>query len=341
MELALEDIRFTFFKINKCGYYPWAAKEAAFGSMQDTLEQLLEWSDGKDLSETKISNPSKEDETLATYLFDIKKYKNFWAIACWNETPSSENSVASISPNSKVGSPKIHDNSIVKGTIPGYPTYFLFFPKDSLMSTLRIGNIPTGRMAMEKYIGSFLDSQTSYVLVAENDGEEEIVGYTNNDDNEPMKVWPKFTLSPVRKPGHEEFLRENVGWIRKIIKTSHINTSLQRDREVFQAFRRFIVGLESTTTTYAEKRVHLEIDYEPTLKEFNEIVDNEHSATSKKWDDVGFSLTGDTNIYWLGRSRASASVGMEVERKDDVIDLDKLVIQISRNITEIMAIANE
>lgn len=337
----MEDIRFTFFKINKCGYYPWAGAVATFGSVKDTLEQLLEWSQYKDLSETKISNPSQEDEVLATYLFDIKKYKDFWAIACWNETPSSDNSVASISPNSKVGSPKIHENAIVKGTIPGYPTYFLFFPKDSLMSTLRIGNIPTGRMSMEKYIGSFLDSQTSYVLVAENDGKEEILGYTNKDDNEPMRVWPKFNLSPVRKPGHEEFLRENVDGIRKIIKTSHINTSLQRDREAFHAFRRFIVGLDSTTTTYAEKRVYLEIDYEPTLEEFNEIVDNENSATSKKWDDVGFSLTGDTNIYWLGRSRASASVGIEVERKNDVIDLDKLVVQISRNITEIMAIANE
>lgn len=342
MELALEDIRFTFFKINKCGYYPWRGAGAAFGDTEDTLDQLQKWSAGKDLSQTKISNPCKDDDILATYLFDIKKYKNFWVIACWNETPSSANSVTSISPNSKVGSPKIHDNPLVKGTIAGYPTYFLFFPKDALMATMRIGNVPTGRMAMEKYIGSFLETQTKYVSVKEDSKEEVIYSYSNQPDRKPMKVWPKFSLTPVKKPGHEDFLRREINKIRKIVKTAHINTSITRDRAMFQRLRRFIIGMPSTTTTYSEKRIYLEMDYEPTLEEFESIIEEESAVTSRKWDDVGFSLTGDTEIYWLGRSRASANVSIVVNRDDDnVVNLDLLVRQISKKMNEIIAIANE
>ncbi len=338
----MEDIRFTFFKINKCGYYPWRGASASFGDTEDTLGQLQKWSAGKDLSQTKISNPCKDDDIVATYLFDIKKHKNFWIIACWNETPSSANSVTSISPNSKVGSPKIHDNPLVTGTIAGYPTYFLFFPKDALMATMRIGNVPTGRMAMEKYIGSFLETQTKYVSVKEASEEEVIYSYSNQPDRKPMKVWPKFSLTPVKKPGHEDFLRGEINKIRKIVKTAHINTSITRDRAMFQRLRRFIIGMPSTTTTHSEKRIYLEMDYEPTQEEFESIVEEESAVASRKWDDVGFSLTGDTEIYWLGRSRASANVGIPVSRdNDNVVILDMLAVQISRNMTEIMAIANE
>lgn len=306
------------------------------------MDQLLEWSAGKDLSQTKIVNPSKEDDILATYLFDIKKYRNFWIIACWNETPSSANSVTSISPNSKVGAPRIHDNPLVKGTIAGYPTYFIFFPNDSLLATMRIGNVPTGRKAMGKYIASFLETQSSYVFVEEDSKGETIFSYSNKPDGMPMKVWPKFVLFPVKKPGHEEFLREKISSIRKIVKTAHINTSLTRDRAMFQRLRRFIIGMPSSTITSSEKRIRLEMDYEPTLEEFEEIIEEENSTTSRKWDDVGFSLTGDPEIYWLGRSRASANVGIILHRdENNVVDIDALVVQVSKNMNEIMAIANE
>lgn len=337
----MEDIRFTFFKINKCGYYPWKSANASFGGMEDTLEQLQTWSAGKDLSQTKIVNPCVDDDILATYLFDIKKYKKFWVIACWNETPSSANSVASISPNSKVGAPKIHDNPLVKGTIAGYPTYFLFFPHDALMATMRIGNSPTGRMAMEKYIGSFLETQTKYVSAREDDEGEVIFSYSDKPDGKSMKVWPRFSLSPVKKPGHEEYLRKNIGSIRKVIKTAHLNTSITRDREMFQRLRRFVLGMPSKITTSSERRIYLEIDYEPTQEEFEAIVEEESLIASRKWDDVGFSLTGDSEIYWLGRSRASANVGIVVNRdENNVINMDDFVINISKRMSEIMAIAD-
>lgn len=102
----MENTRISLYDVEKCGYYPRGENTPAFGGLNDTLEQLKEWSSNRNLSLTKIFEP--RDSSNPIYVLDLLKHKQDWLLSLWNEVPSSNGNVSSITKNSPVGRPEIH-----------------------------------------------------------------------------------------------------------------------------------------------------------------------------------------------------------------------------------------
>ena len=122
----IEEVRITFYRILKCGYYQYAAPSPEFGQITDILAQLKTWvSPGRNnISETKTYEIEDADNLYPTYCYDIQNHSGNadYLITTWNETPSHAGQVASVKLDGKVGSADVSMTDIPENSIPGYAT---------------------------------------------------------------------------------------------------------------------------------------------------------------------------------------------------------------------------
>ena len=126
--MAIE-ARIKFFQIERCGYYKYRSAHPSFGSTADLLEDINNWVSGKTLSETSTYEPSEEQDEnlLRTLCYGIQSHSNGDVLlTTWNETPTTEGAVASVSMTGDVNSAAIATATIPDGYLPGYPAYFWF-----------------------------------------------------------------------------------------------------------------------------------------------------------------------------------------------------------------------
>ncbi|MGJ7510512.1 hypothetical protein [Variovorax sp. GT1P44] len=112
-----EQARITFYSLNRCGFYKWRGQHPEFGGLADTFTQLAAWGRNKALSLTKLAEPVEGSDQLPVYLLGIVAVGNDWLMACWNETPARGGRVTSISMNSRVGTPQVHESELEPNTI--------------------------------------------------------------------------------------------------------------------------------------------------------------------------------------------------------------------------------
>lgn len=335
--LKPEEVKISFFKIHRCGFYAHGANQASFSSVDDVLTQLQQWTDGEELSLTRIHDPNGREDENPVYLFGIKKHGPNWVFATWNEIPSHESGVPSVSMNAKVGETVVHMNDIEEDSIPGYATYYWAIPGRDVIATIRFPGGRSGQLAMSNYLNRFMSSYMSYTLVEQRGGEEVIVGYTDRNDGVAKKVRPMFKTFAFQKPNRSQFLIQNVANIRRVVRRGHVTTTNVVDRNFWQNAVRFLRSTRQTANV-VKQRVYVELDYRPTLQELQEMIaaeENDLAATG--WDDMGFIIEGDPTTHWLGKEHASGDFTFNIERiNEEAVDLDSLLQALQDNQANIL-----
>lgn len=302
----MENTRISLYDVEKCGYYPRGENTPAFGGLNDTLEQLKEWSSNRNLSLTKIFEP--RDSSNPIYVLDLLKHKQDWLLALWNEVPSSNGNVSSITKNSPVGRPEIHKNKIKHNSIPGYPTYYWIAPEENSIATIKVHKKPAGLRGLKEYIHQFLSTKTRYVIEREEtDGESEvyiIAGYTDKEDLLPTKSKPRFELTPTRTTNNKELVMSNPGMIKKIIKTTRISVEDSIKLNFLQSAIRFLKrsGTNSEIREHVNRSIKIELQYTPTKDELHQMI-NSNDNDPGRWNDLGFEIEGQDGIIWMNKSK--------------------------------------
>ncbi len=319
-------VRIQLFNISRCGFYPHGKDNASFGSIEDVLTQLHQWSKGLDLSQTKILDPDYEGSLDPVYLFGIKKAAAGWVVSTWNEIPHGESGVASVSMNAKVGVPDVHLNEIKENSIPGYATYFWIVPGRNLLATIRFEGGRSGQPGLVAHIGRFMSRFMSYTIVEDRGGEQIVVGYTDKRDGIPQKVKPMFKTMVAQKPGQTKFLVDNFAKVRRVLRRGHLTTLSVLEKDFWQSTVRYLRG-EPKPNHVVNQRVAVEIDYRPTRAELEAMIAAEEGDPDVTgWDDMGFLLDGEKNPRWLGSARASGEITLNVRKHNEVaVDLDTLL----------------
>lgn len=234
--------RLTCYRIDKCGFYRKGVQTPDFGSSSEAFAQIKDWSNGLELSLTKLMDPSVRSDRMPVYLIEILKCSSGWLMALWNEVPSGGGFVASIGKDSPVGAPKVYENRIEKNTIPGYPSYFWILPNESLVVNLKFGSPVSNRQGMEEYVQDFLSTVSGFrVLGTNEDGEEVVEGFQALGSSTVQKnVRPVFSLKPLTLPGGKDSLLENYEKIRKCIRVGTVSLESKIDKEFFQTFVQFL-----------------------------------------------------------------------------------------------------
>lgn len=336
--MLTETVRISFYRTKRCGYYEH--RTHCFGDLGDTFRQLHRWSQGLALSLTKISDPPPESDLLPTYLMDIQQVGDEWMFALWIQTPDHEGTVASISMNSVVGQPRVHENALEPLTLAGFPAYFWCSPQKGLFATIGFQGQKAGRLEMEKYFSDFLACLTSHVVVEkEPGGVERVVGYRNAQTDEVAAVRPLFSIAPITNPGEIEVIKKRQAEIKKVIRKAHLRTDKVIDKDFFGSLVRFLGGSTTNNVETASKTVLVELEYTPGADELATMIETELSASHSGWDDMGFVLRGEAaSPYWLGRSRASDTFEFEVKRVERVPTLTSVAEAFSKARDEILAL---
>lgn len=322
----IEKAKITFFKINGCGYYTSGPKtKHAFCSVADLLGQLAKWSHGKNLAQTQTFTPSAEDTFLPVFLFDIHQLNGDWLITLWNQTPATDNAVASVMANGGVGNATVYMNGIVPGSIPGFATYFWFFPDKDLIANVRFQHPVSGHTPMRSYLRGFIEKSTDHVVYAPTATtgtvhgavDIEIAGY-RKDANSPIQtnLNPRFSTAIFTKPGDEKLLLQKVNSITKVRRRSTLELQTAENLALWQHLWRNIKGTARAAQT-DPVTVEFDIKTVVTRAEVEDIIEQWHSLDEKAaWDDFGFEFRGEQQPLWLSRSYARETFELEVKRQN-------------------------
>lgn len=337
-----EQVRITFYRIDKCGFYGWGAQQPAFGGVTDTLEQLAQWSDGVELSLTRLFDAQGDQEIYPVYLAGLVRRGEDWVLATWNEVPAHESGVASISRSSPVGAPQVHMNQIAENSIPGYATYFWIIPRRNVIASVRFVHNVSGQQHMRAYLERFLAVESRYVVTRPHEEHgEAIAGYAEDGENISQVLYPRFRTIAYVKHGERDYILRNAARIKRIVRRGHVTTTHGRDQQAWEGLVSFIRGRRpQRNAVVVDRSVYVELEYNPTDAELRHMIDSQDADEDVgAWDDMGFKFQGETKTYWLAKSMASDQFEIPVERvNEEVVELHHLAQTLDANRRRILAL---
>lgn len=344
-----QELTITKYKIDRCGYYKPYAKGSPhlFGNIDGMLQSLLSWSTGKNLSETQTYEGSEDQ--LATYLFDIYTHKSEYVICTWNESFAGNGQVLSVSPTELVGTKEVSGVDLPEGFIAGYPAYFWFRPLKNEFFTIQLAGALNGRINLNSYLQAYVKKFDSRHVVTTQDlaDTQDEVGEADADallQGYRKKVGAKiytleeaagmFESSLVRKKGGTKSeLNSKLKNIYKIVRKETIKTNIKTEEG--NIVRRLLggIGVKKVVDDYAvyDYKIKYEVDFHPSEKEFEQIINNWTPDPKSKWDDIGFKLSGQNSIIWLSSSidREKYDVNI-VQTSEGIVDLPSLIIELQK-----------
>ncbi|MDT8852979.1 hypothetical protein RN053_20940 [Pantoea dispersa] len=322
--MVTEHATVTFYKINKCGFYRYGEDNVAFGSTKIMLSDLANWAKGKTLKQTK--NFIGNDDVLPAYLIDSRQSGDNFLVVLWNEVPSSDGKVPSVSENTRFGSlAKAILNDIEKGSIPGFATYFWFIPSMNLVATIKLKHAFTGQKSMQLYLKTFLKQSCSYVVsdIVENDeGKHDVVikGYSSVQYGKELtkkKHYPYFETGIIKNPGKHDIIKQNYNNISKIEKIIELDVANKEHMDIWQKLLVF-TNISKRQNADVSTKIRYELSPDVSLKDVKSMIADWNENGVNDGCDYGFTFKGSSKVYWLSRSLARVSdFAFNIERNDE------------------------
>lgn len=325
--MALLPIRLRFYDVKECGYFPprvrgkSAPVSPAFGDLADALNDIAEWANkpGMRLGDTRTFGKPGDGSSVFCFSL-IRGMSGARLLVTWNEVPSTDQGVSSVMPDAPVGNSEIHTSKHPKGSIPGYPTYFLILPDANLLATVvRKGHGRTiGKTAMEYYVRQYMERYSRHVIFeAEGEGttgksDYTIAGYALNGEGPPQELVPRFRSVVHRQQSELERLRADRERIRRVISRNFLVENDQSDKAIWQGMLRRLGFRQSQYNT--ECRYDYKVDATPTADDLEGII-NRWTESSEADDgaDVGFVMDGESSkVYWLRNALATSEATLSV-----------------------------
>lgn len=317
----------VFHEVSECGYFKHGAKTPQFGSLAHLLADLKKWSAGKNLANTQLT-ASGLGNSLPVYLVSIEEDAGgAHLVTMWNEVPATvDNQVASVAASDVVGSVTQHVNGIKQGTIPGFPTYFLFLPNVDAFATLRIDSLITAQAPFQKYCEAFLSMQSSFAVqlppvspVPPASPATVAYGYRANPrDPIETKIRPKFRTKLFTKPAITTQIIGRWQDICEVHRNAHLTFKTVDERDLWQKAVDFIA---MNKTPVMPNKAHLRTTMSASLTQAEVtalVQDWGQQAQTTDWDDYGFRFTNESTINWLSKAHARGEVVLNGIRAADM-----------------------
>lgn len=314
------DARIRFYRITQCGYYDH--DDFQFGGIADILENLKSWIEGKALNETQtysVDPENNESDILRTFCYSIVANSDEYLMITWNENADVDGKMASIDGRGTTGHATIETVEPPEGFIPGYPSLFWIIPSRNLFATIQLNTHLNGRKNLDIYLNGFLATRSQYVVYEETNGENSIEGY-GCSENDCRHLKPIFSSVLYRQPGQIEFIKNNRESIKKFIKKDKFNLERPETTTYWQAIYRFLTGKQTNVCCNVEKRISVELEMTPSAEELENIIAQwEADIEAFPVGDVGFSLVGHPQLFWLRQSIASQVFNLDIHPNGESI----------------------
>lgn len=341
----MEEAKITFYNFDKCGLFEYGAEEPKFGSLSNYLDQLTAWvkRDSKSLEETCTYAIEESEDVSRTFCYDIVKndITGDFLLTTWNETPSYKGKVAAVNSKDKVGEAKVEFTKLPKDSIPGYATYFWIIPSKNVFASIRFHHVLNGKKNFDKYFKEFISKFSDYVVLGETESVDfPIIGYAEYDDDEPINLHAYLKTSILRKSGQTDYIIDNVDKIRKVTRHNCLSPKYITSQEFWQ--KALVgLGLKKQKTLDSDVNFSYEFSFKPTAEELKEMINEWEANHDSKWDDIGFTLTGEQSPRWLSNSLARDTVELDIKRSnDEIVDANSILEQVTKKRNSILALLN-
>ena len=338
----MTNIKVIAYSVASCGYYKYGNKVQEFGSLSEILDDLISWSNGKLLHQTKTFLVRDDADVLPVYCFDIKKSRrtNNFLLVTWNEVPAEKGGVQTASAIGTVGTVDVSLTEIGQNHIPGFPSYFYFLPNRNMFFSLRPEGIPyNGHRGLKGYLSGYIQLFSKYVVRDALDYNK-ILGYAI--PGQPYnKLFPRFSSFPKKMRGAVDFIRDNLNDIRKIVRDEKISVANNSNgRMICDVFLRYM-GLPPS---YNQDEVgfRYEMDFHPDMEQLDRIIERGIHDDIDSVEEVrtGFKIKGNSNIFWLDKSLAKGDFQVNTEKDEyGILNSLSFLNECDENIDRLIGIA--
>ncbi len=339
----MEEAKVTFYCFDKCGLFEYGAEQSKLGELSDFLNQLMAWvqRDDKPLDETCTYAIEESEDVSRTFCYDIVKngVTGDFLLTTWNETPSYKGKVAAVNSKGKVGGAKVEFTKLPKDSIPGYATYFWIIPSKNVFASIRFQHVLNGKKNFDKYFKEFISKFSEYVVLGESDDSDfQIIGYAEKEDDEPKNLHAYLKTSILRKSGQTDYIVNNLSKIRKVTRHNRLSPNLENSQDLWQKAL-LGLGLKKQRKLNSDVNFSYEFSFKPSEDELTEMIDEWEDNHDSKWDDIGFTLTGEQNPRWLSNSLARDTFELDVKRvNDEIVDAESILDQVTEKRDLILAL---
>lgn len=327
----MEEARIAFYDLKEFGFYKWGGPHL-FGDVPGVLNELQTWCDGKTINETKTYDLGRGSQVLPAYFLSLRESRGNFLLSLWNETPSTDGAVASISETAPVGTTRVTMNEIEEGSIPGVASYFWFIPRSNVVATVRFQHPGAGVSQMRTYLRRFMEQFSSHAVTEELDGELVTTGFRENARADTVvKALVKCTLAPHRKDAERQFFLDRAAQVRKIEKKGMLHLTTQDDRAVWQRLLHAF-HLDTPTARPHEVKMSYEVEVNGLTRDEVEAVLQSYEDEEGQ-NDYGFKFAGEgQQTHWLGKELARDVVDVDVRRLNpEMVNPDDLVRELDRH----------
>ncbi len=330
----------TFYKIEECGYFDSNGVNPPFCGINDLLLDIKRWAidNEKPLGQTKTFEAGSDGEMLPSYCFDMNfnSVDGSFLLVLWNEMPSQDGAVASVSLSDNVGTARVTLSDLPPGNIPGFSSYFWFLPLKNVYANVKFGTALTGNKCMIKYMNSYMQSCSSHVVVLDGSDPIEILGYRQNTDGPVTSHKPSFAATIYRKAGKIERILAEHNRISKIITKKKIKMNTPEERSIFEKALS-LLGIGHTVPNQDEIRFRYEMPITCSPELLNGIINTYRTDFQSSWEDIGFNLRGDGTTLWLSHSYARDDFNLNINRGETgIVNTNALLNELIRNKQEIL-----
>jgi hypothetical protein len=338
----MERAKIAFYKIDRCGYYKQGQTDPEFGNIRDIATELKLWAcqEGMKLGQTCTYELDEHEGSDKTYCFDVvhDDDKDNFLLVTWNEVPSTKGTIASVKSLDSVGSAEVDMTELPEDSIPGYATYFWIIPSKDVFATIQFQHRHNGRRNLHKYLEHFLGKYTSNVVYEAHDNSK-IEGYRSTFSGQAdSHLSPRFSSVLYRKAGAIAFVRSNRERIRKVIRKETLSFQVPVQRAFWQELISRFGITEASASEEQTERFKLELEHTPTEEELEQMIYSwEYNGGENVWDDTGFKLQGDSNLYWLSHCYARNVFQINAVRKNsEIVDSQSLLDELIARRDEIL-----
>lgn len=337
--MPIEKAKVTFYRVPQCGFYARGEENPSFGSLQSMLTDLQSWSRGKQLAATKTFEVADGADFLPVYLMDINSDADSCVITIWNQTPSTEGQVAAAIGTSNVGDAKVVMNNVPAGGIPGFATYFWFVPGKNVFASVRFQHLVTGQKPMQLYMESFQEAFSKHVAWTDPQPgvDIEVAGYMEKPGDVVQDLNPRFRSQLLRKPGMHDYIIQNAGNIRKVLRKTTLKLDRPEDLSNWQQFLDW-THIRAPQIRPDQVKVQYELPADLSRQDVEAMIDDWNAGHEREWDDYGFKMKGSSQTpFWLSHSLARKEFELDVKRNSlEVVNSDSLITALNQNRAELM-----
>ncbi len=313
------DAKILLYDIQKAGYYKRSRRghSHVFAALNEILASMGQWLNrGLTIDETRTFEPS--DNCLPVFCYSLHDEPNTgdYLLITWNQQETINGKFAAIHGNDAVGNPQIETQDVLPGTIPGFPSYFYILPEEKILSAVIFEGASTGTPGLQLFMQGFLEKLSRWVICDENDGDQ-IIGYSNDSDIQEG-IYPSFKVKRKIHPGKIQYLKDHRNSIVRIQKREHFKRINNEHVGWGNSAWRLLTGNNNDPAPQFEDKFEFSIDYTPTENELNGIIAIwQNIERQTQWQDVGFKISGENNVRWLGKAMARTEQSMDINPKSD------------------------